>query len=180
MNVLQQLEKDQQYHTFCYMLLVINLHWISAIFIGSALNDMEHNTDINKRKNIAGIKQYQPFQTHKKLGCHISVTNDQKGQIRALGANIDNWCQKMKTRYLNDEDSWYAYHRYLRSSIQYVVGTSSFTKKEFDNLAQKLETILLHAHNMNRSCSRTMLYIPKRYGGLGINHIYHLEGQEKF
>ena len=193
LGVLQQLQKDQQYHAF---LLYATGHKLALdkchfYWVSFERDGVRHRHKLNEESpGTLGIKagydednqllaRYQPFQTHKTLGCHISVTNNQKGQLRKIGEKIDNWCQKMRTRYLNDEDSRYAYHGYLRAAIQYIIGTTSFTKKQCEQLSKKFETILLHSHNLNRNCSRTMLYMPKRYGGLGIKNIFHMQGQEK-
>ena len=193
-DVLKQLEQDQQYHAFLlfatgHKLALDKCHyyWVSFERHGTEhrhklIEEMPGTLSIKEGFDKAPepLKRYQPFQSHKTLGCHISVTNNQKGQIRALESKINNWCQRMKTRYLSDEDSQYAYHGYLRASLQYIVGTTSMTKRDCEKLAKKFETILLHSYNLQRNCSRTMMYMPKRFGGLGIKHIYHLQGQEKY
>ena len=44
---------------------------------------------------------------------------------------------------------------------------------------KKTEATLLNAYSIQRNCARVVLYAPLSYGGLGIQHLYHVQGIQK-
>ena len=192
-EVLLQLQRDQQKHAYLlfatgHKLALDKCHYYWVSFERDGVKHRhklihELPGDLKVRpgydKNEETIKRNQPFEAHKTLGCHIAVDMNQKGQIRTLKKKIQEWCKKMHTSYLNETDMKYAYNGYVKMAIKYILSTTNMTYAQCDKLMKLVEPILLHSYRFQRNCSRTVLYMPIKYGGMGITHMYHLQGQEK-
>ena len=192
-TVLEQLEFDQQKHGLymysaghklafdkCYFYLIDFIrdgygHRHKLIHELDGSLELREGFDTQYKP----IKRLQPFASHKTLGIHIAADGNQKGQKRALKKKIEEWCQKLKTRYLNGHDTLYAYNAYLMAGLRYILCTSSLSYKDCDILGKLTEPILLNAYSTQRNCSRTVLYASKKLGGFGIYHLYHVQGFEK-
>ena len=103
---------------------------------------------------------------------------NQKGQIRVLTKIIKAWCKKVKTSYLKEADMQYAYSGYIKMAMRYILSTTSMTYNECDSLMKQMETIMLHSYRFQRNSDRKMLYMPSKFGGIGIKHMYHLQDRK--
>ena len=187
------LQRDQQKHAYLlfatgHKLALDKCHyyWVSFIREGTRhrhklIHEMPGDLKIKPGYNMDEviIRRNQPFQSHKTLGCQIAVDMNQKGQIRIMKKKIQEWCNKMKTSYLRESDMQYAYSGYVKMAIRYILSTTTMTYNECNDLMKLMEPILLHSFRFHKNCNRNILYMPIKYGGIGIKHMYHLQGQEK-
>ena len=192
-NALLQLKEDQQKHAYLLYssghklaLDKCAFYWIRFVRDGvKQRHQMNHELPgqltLKEGYNMEEkqIKRLQPFQCHRTLGQYVSVTGNQKRQKKEIQKKIKEWCDKLRTRYLNGTDTLYAYQTYLVMSIRYMISSSCLTYKECDELGKQIEPILMNAFTIQRNCARTVLYSPVTFGGFGIEHIYHIQCFEK-
>ena len=125
------------------------------------------------------IRRLQPDESHKTLGCHISVSMSQKKQFEVIRDAIKSWTEKIQTSALSSEDKIYAYRSILEKKLLYVLPTCSFTYKQCSELDKLLSSTLFNIHKIQKNCNRNVLYSSREHGGLDILSIYHLQGISK-
>lgn len=59
------------------------------------------------------------------------------------------------------------------------MSTSSLSEQQCHNLDKLVTPILYNAHDIQRNCSKCVLYTPTKYDGFGHKSIWHLQGLEK-
>ena len=192
-NALEQLKEDQQKHA---LLLYASGHklafdkcsfyWIRFIREGLKQRHCMNHEEPGELYVKEGygheekrIKRLQPYECHRTLGHFVSVNGNQSRQKREIAKKVQNWCDKLRTRYLNGPDTIYAYRTYLVMSLKYMLSSSMLSYEECDELGKKVEGILFNAVNIQRNCARVVLYSPLSFGGLGIEHLYHIQCLEK-
>ena len=125
------------------------------------------------------VKRLQPFQAHKTLGCHIALDSNQKRQFIVLNDKLKTWNSKIVSSFLNKKDRIKSYEAYMAKSGQYILSTSSLSKKQCHELDKNVTPILYNAHGVQRNSSKCMLYSPVQYGGYGHHDFWSTQGIEK-
>ena len=77
------------------------------------------------------VKQLQPFQAHKTLGCHIALNGNQKRQFLVLDDKLRKWNNKIVSSFLNNNDRVKSCEVYMAKSGQYVLSTSSLSQQQY-------------------------------------------------
>ena len=125
------------------------------------------------------VRRLEPFNTHKTLGNYISLDGKQTGQLRFLKERVSTWAKRVRTSGLNGSQRLLAYNGYLVPSLAYRLATSSLSFKQCKELQTIIDPILLHAYGLQRNLPKIVLFSTTSKAGLGITHIYHIQGIEK-
>ena len=192
-DALEQLKEDQQKHAY---LLYASGHklaldkcafyWIKYVQEGLHQRPMMNHEapgELYLREGYGGeekkIKRLQPYECHRTLGHYVSATSNQARQKREIKKKIEEWCDKLRTRYLNGTDTIFAYRAYLVMALKYMLSSSMLSYKECDEMGKKVEAILFNAFMIQKNCAWVVLYSPLSFGGIGIEHLYHIQCFEK-
>lgn len=89
------------------------------------------------------------------------------------------WTNKVTCSSLTGSERTQAYVGYLEKALQYVVFSTTFTFQQCDILMRIVAPVLLNAHGIQRNCARIVLYSTVNFGGIGIRHLFHLQGLER-
>ena len=81
--------------------------------------------------------------------------------------------------FLTKKEKLLAYEAYIRKSIEYIAPTACLTQKQCNELDSIITPVLYHIHNIQKNCSKNVLYTPKHMGGFGYKTLWHIQGSEK-
>ena len=121
----------------------------------------------------------QPFQAHRTLGNYVAINGRQDAQLRFLNNQVQQWVQRIKLSSLSKSNRLLAYFGYLIPSLSYRLATSSLTFKQCKQLQSKIDPILLHSYGLQRNTPKIVLFTTEEQAGLGVPHLYHIQGHEK-
>ena len=125
------------------------------------------------------VKRLEPFSAHRTLGNYICVDGRQNAQLRFLKSKVKNWVLRIKSSGLSGSNRLLAYNGYLIPSLTYRLATSSLTFKQCKELQSTIDPIILHAYGIQKNLPKIVLFSTTRKAGLGVQHIYHLQGIAK-
>ena len=125
------------------------------------------------------MTRLQPFQAHKTLGCFVAINGQSKRQFLVVKKQIQEWAAKVRGSFLNKKEKIMAYEAYIKKTIEYIAPTACMTKQQCAILDSIITPILFHIHNIQRNCSKSVLYTPELDGGFGYRSIWHIQGIEK-
>ena len=193
MTVNEQLAQDGQQHAFSlfaegHRLTLPKCSWYSAKYAREGTKHrhlMIHEAPgtLQLREGfdleLKTVRRLEPFNVHKTLGNYISLDGRQTGQLRFLKSKVMEWAKRIRTSGLNGSQRILAYNGYLVPSLAYRLATSSLSFKQCKELQTIIDPILLHAHGLQRNLPKIVLFSTASKAGLGITHLYHLQGQEK-
>ena len=192
-TVLEHLQKDEQKHA---LLLFAAGHRLAlqkcCYYLSSYVRDgtkhrhaLNHeNIGVLKLREVFGgelktVKRLQPFQAHRTLGNYIAINGRQDAQLRFMDKQVQLWVQRIKLSSLSKSNRLLAYFGYLIPSLSYRLATSSLTFKQCKQLQTRIDPILLHSYGLQRNTPKIVLFGTTEQAGLGIPHLYHVQGHEK-
>ena len=125
------------------------------------------------------VKNLEADVAHKTLGHWIAPTGNCDKQSEAIQVTADTWAKQIDTSKLSHSDKQLAYTAFLVPAIKYKLVSTNLSFAECDQLMKRVKETLLHAHGMNKNCSRNILFQPHENLGLGYMHWFHMKGFEK-
>ena len=192
-TVIDQMTKDGQQHAYSlfsegHRLTLPKCSWYLARYARQGTkhrHQMIHEApgQIQLREGfdmeLKTVKRLEPFNVHKTLGNYISLDGKQTAQLRFLKAKVKEWAKRVRTSGLSGSQRLLAYNGYLVPSLAYRLATSSLTFQQCKELQTLIDPILLHAYGLQRNLPKIVLFSTTSKAGLGITHVYHLQGLEK-
>ena len=194
LTVLQQLQKDEQFHAHALCVLAHKLAINKCRFY---LATFQRKGILHKHKNInqeagimniqetfssdpAPVRRLEPHQSYKSLGCLITIDGSQEEQFDVVLKKVLQWKDRVRGSTLTNDERYIAYDSYLKKSMQYALASTSFTTTQCHELDKHIAPIILNAANTQHNCSRIILYCPEKYRGIGFADLWSLQGIEKF
>ena len=128
---------------------------------------------------VEKIQRLEPMDEHVTLGHLLSLTGSNKDQYNTIRDAMRDWTNKINTSSLTGRERMQAYTGYLEKALQYVVASTTFSFKQCNTLMRIVAPVLLNANSIQRNCARIVLFSTPNFGGLGIKHLFHLQGLER-
>ena len=192
-TLLEHLRKDERKHAFLLfaaghllalfkcIFYMYSFKRVGTRFVRTRNEEMPGELMLQSKYDgdFESIKRLQPNESHKTLGCHISVDMSQEKQYSVIKDTMEEWIRKIRSSPLSQEDRLHAYKTILEKKLLYVLPTCSFTYKQCAELDKILSPVLFNINGVQRNCNRNVLYSSREYGGLHINSMYHLQGVSK-
>ena len=192
-SVLKQLELDEQKHA---LLLFAEGHRLAlqkcCFYLSTYIRDgikhrhkliHEEPGELRLREGfnleLKHVKRLQPYEAHRTLGNYVAINGRQTRQFKFLQKIVQKWVIRVKTSSLSKANRLLAYHGYLVPALAYRLATSNLSFRQCKKLQSAMDPILLHANGLQRNTPKIVLFSTISQAGLGISHIYHVQGHEK-
>ena len=141
----------------------------------SELSDSVLQTKPSFHEDEVEVPLYDVSKPHKTLGCWVSPTMSQAKQKKVLIEMCRKWSQRMTTSYLTAYEIRRAYESVLLKQIDYRLVTACFTYDDCKDIMKHYIPKLCHSFHIHRHMDRNLVFGAKKYGGLGIKHLYDVK-----
>jgi hypothetical protein len=145
------------------------------------MSPQEHGQQIFVR-DINGhakeIPQLESNQPQKLLGVMKCPIGDQQAEILRLKTKSDGYASRMNSNFLNRTDARLAYEVFYIPAMRYSLQITSINQVNMESIQSKATTAFLSAQGFNRHMPREVVFAPIIYQGLGLRHLYDLQGSD--
>jgi hypothetical protein len=103
---------------------------------------------------------------------------DQQAEISRLKTKSDGYASQMNSNFLNRTDARLAYEVFYIPAMRYSLQITSINQVNMESIQSKATTAFLSAQGFNRHMPREVVFAPTIYQGLGLCHLYDLQGSD--
>jgi hypothetical protein len=133
-------------------------------------------TDINGKEQK--IPQLPTNTTQKLLGVMKSPIGDQQDEIKRLRTKSDNYARRINSNSLTRSEARLAYEAFYLPAMRYSLNITSINQLDMENIQAKATIAFLAAQGFNRHMPREVVYAPTRFQGIGIRHLFDIQGSD--
>jgi hypothetical protein len=141
-----------------------------------ALNRKITVHDING--NPKEIKQLHTETSQKLLGVMRNPIGNQQDEIARLRTKSNNLATKINSSALSTLQAKMMYESFYLPAMRYSLAITSINQMDFDTIQSKAMSSLLSAMGYNRHMPREVVYCSLKYQGLGMKHLYNIQGSD--
>jgi hypothetical protein len=133
-----------------------------------------------KVKDVTGvtqtIKQLPTDASQKLLGVMKNPIGNQQDEVKRLKTKSDQIAAKMNSQLFTHADALLAYEAFYIPAMRYSLAITSINQMDFERVQGPATTAFLAAMGYNRHMPRAVVQAPKIYQGLGLRHLYDVQG----
>jgi ribonuclease HI/enamine deaminase RidA (YjgF/YER057c/UK114 family) len=122
------------------------------------------------------IQQLSTDESQKVLGVMRNPIGNQQDEVKRLRKKSDSFASKINSHLLNHADAFLAYEAFYIPAMRYSLAITSINQVDFESIQGAATTAFLASMGYNRNMPRAVTYAPKLYQGLGLRHLYDLQG----
>jgi hypothetical protein len=132
--------------------------------------------DINGRRQI--IEQLSSETSQKLLGVMKNPIGNQHDEVNRLRKKSNELAVRINSVALSRTEAKMAYESFFIPAMRYSLSTTSINQIDFESIQSKATLALLAAMGYNRHMPWEVVFAPKIYQGLGLKHLYDLQGSD--
>ena len=121
------------------------------------------------------IQQWPNTMATKYLGAYKCVANQSK-QGSVLKAQCNHFAKVIHSSHLTRRETQVFYWSIYRLSMNYVLPSTYFTKDEISKIQSTSHSAMVARMGYCRTTPRAVIFGSKRYGGVGLFHLYDDQG----
>jgi hypothetical protein len=125
---------------------------------------------------IQTIQQLPADASQKLLGVMKNPIGNQQDEVQRLKQKSDQLAIKMNSQFLSHSDATLAYEAFYIPAMRYSLAITSINQIDFEKIQSLATPAFLAAMGFNRNMPRSVVFAPKVYQGLGMKHLYDLQG----
>jgi hypothetical protein len=133
-------------------------------------------TDIHG--NEQRIAQLKTNQAQRLLGVMKSPMGDQQDEITRLQGKSDQYARRMNSNYMTHSEARLAYTVFYIPAMRYSLNITSINQIDMETIQARATIAFLSAQGFNRHMPREVVYAPMLYQGIGMQHLYDLQGSD--
>jgi hypothetical protein len=137
---------------------------------------MIYVTDPQGRKQQ--IPQLQTNKALKLLGVMKCPIGDQQDEVARLKSKSDNYARRINTNALTRSEAKLAYETFYIPALRYSLNITAINQTDMENIQAKATAAFLAAQGFNRHMPREVVYAPILYQGVGMRHLFDLQGAD--
>jgi hypothetical protein len=122
------------------------------------------------------IRQLATDESQKMLGVMRNPIGNQQEEVARLKTKSDHIAAKINSYMITQADAFLAYEAFYIPALRYSLAITSINQMDFENIQSSATTAFLAAMGYNRNMPRAIVHAPKTYQGLGLRHLYDLQG----
>ena len=122
------------------------------------------------------ISSTSPHHHYKLLGFHISPSLSMHKQYQILHAKSHKIANAVAGSTATRREAYLAYFAIYQPAISYVLVLSSFTRKQYHHISSAPTAIFLQKCGFNSTMHCSIVFGPRRIGGLGFKNLYTTQG----
>jgi hypothetical protein len=135
-----------------------------------------HVNDINGSEEK--IPQLQSNDAQKLLGVMKCPIGDQQAEITRLKTKSDNFALRINSNSITRMDAKLAYEVFYIPAMRYSLNITSINQADMETIQSKATLAFLAAQGYNRHFPREIVFAPLLYQGVGMRHLYDLQGSD--
>jgi ribonuclease HI len=133
-------------------------------------------------RDIAGLKKIIPQlrtdESQKLLGVMKNPIGNQQDEIKRLKAKSNRIAVQINTNALTTLQAKMAYESFYIPAMRYSLPITSINQMDLNTVQAKAMASLLATMGYNRHMPREVVYCSTKYQGLGMKHLYDIQGVE--
>jgi hypothetical protein len=141
----------------------------------------EHGREIMIR-NIHGheekIPQLKTIESQWLLGVMKCPIGDQQAEIQRLKTKSDQYAIKINSNALTRAEAKLAYEVFYIPALRYSLNITVINQIDMETIQAKATMAFLSARGYNRHMPREVVYAPSLNQGVGMRHLYDLQGSD--
>jgi hypothetical protein len=122
------------------------------------------------------ILQLPTNKAQKLLGVMKSPMGDQQDEIKRLKEKSDKYATRMNSNFMTRAEARLAYAAFYIPAMQYSLNITSINQMDMEMIQARATTSFLAAQGFNRHMPREVVYAATKYQGVGLLHLYDLQG----
>jgi hypothetical protein len=141
----------------------------------------EHEQSIcvsDSNGNSQHITQLPTNTSQKLLGVMKNPMGDQQDEIIRLKLKSDNYARRINSNAISRSDARLAYETFYLPAIRYSLNITSINQIDMETIQSKATAAFLSAQGYNRNMPREVVFAPMLYQGIGMRHLYDLQGSD--
>jgi hypothetical protein len=128
--------------------------------------------------NCQPIEQLPSDALQKLLGVMKNPIGNQQDEVKCLKVKSNHMAEEINSFALSQTEAKLAYEEFYVPAMRYLLATMSINQIDFETIHSKATLALLAAIGYNRHMPRKVVFAPKIYQGLGLKHLYDLQGSD--
>jgi hypothetical protein len=130
-------------------------------------------------RNIDGeletLKQNEVDFAEETLGIHMAPDGNRKQQVSKMMNMARDWVALMREGNLSRSEMWMAVQSTLWRTLIYPLPAINLMKKECEAIMAPIIEYILPALGICRNFPRSIVFAPKEFFGLGIQHLHTIQ-----
>jgi hypothetical protein len=118
------------------------------------------------------IPQKEVTEAHKTLGVWKSPIGDESKQKKILQEKSDHFATKIASAQLTRYQARLAYNAMYSPAMTYCLPACNINAADLEKIQRKAVEYTLPALGFQRCLPRAIVYGPREYGGINLNHLY--------
>jgi hypothetical protein len=124
------------------------------------------------------IQQLPTDASQKLLGVMRNPIGNQQDEVQRLKKKSDQLAIKMNSQVLTHSEAYLAYEAFYMPAMRYSLAITAIHQLDCEKIQSAATIAFLTATGYNRNMPREVVYAPKMYQGLGMRHLYDIQGCE--
>jgi hypothetical protein len=110
------------------------------------------------------------------LGVFIAMDGNQDTQVQALLQKTNLWADKVRSGRLTPTEAWFSLTFCMMKTLEYPLMATSLSHEQCYTIMRPLLQAGLPVLGLNRHLTRSVVYGPRRFQGVGIPDLWVLQG----
>jgi hypothetical protein len=132
--------------------------------------------DLQGNKRV--IPQLSATKSQKLLGVMKNPIGNQQDEIERLLTKSNKLAQQINNHALSRVEAKMAYDSFYIPAMRYSLAITSINQTDLETVQRNATTSLLAALGFNRHMPREVVFCQQKYQGLGLKHLYDLQGAD--
>jgi hypothetical protein len=113
------------------------------------------------------------------LGLKFAPSGSMKNEVGHLRKKTELWAEYVRTGHIKQDEAWMALQTTIMRTIEYALPATMMTRQQLDYLMKPVLGAGLSRSGVCRNMSRTVVFTPNTFQGLGLHHPYDIQGIRK-
>jgi hypothetical protein len=144
--------------------------------LAKRVNHRGINITSNATGQSSGINRKSVNQGHRTLGFHLTGDITSSAHKKIMKIKAKGYSEAIISGSLKRGESAMAYNSYYMASIYYGTAATSLIYKECEEIQRPDVNAILPKMGINRNTARAVVFGTSKYGGLGLDHLYAVQG----
>jgi hypothetical protein len=132
----------------------------------------------NTNNDTKIIKQLSATTSQKILGVMKNPIGNQQDEIKRLLEKSNHLATKLNLHALTRMEAKLAYESFYLTALRYSLSVTSINQIDLETIQKNMTSTIISAMGFNRNMPREVVFGARMYQGLGLRHLYDLQGSD--
>ena len=159
---------------------LVNFVWRNDRWVYLTINDHPGTISIfDSDRNRVPLERLEVGDARETLGVFLALDGNQQAEFLKLRGIANRWCDQVRSSRLSSAEAWFALHHTVLKSLEYPLLVTFLTRRQCDTLMHTLLQAALPRLHIALSFPKVVRFGPRANYGLGIPHLWTVQGLEK-